>query len=296
MNLEQFNKVLGAAAGEFQETGLDSNQYFMWSILKMNTMYSLPINVVPTLDDLGEAASARVMGFLKTMQKEMDEGREVLALVTVYEWLKAGHAIGAEQINALVERVQISADRRALIVPILNKIAADTELARRESLVALADWLADINVYVRSEALKFGLPQEAALNVIMGSNFTKLGTDGEPIKDENGKVQKGPNFIAPEEALHALLFGSEDLIEEFNERQIQMNQMNLVAGPTLFDPMAQIHAAQASVDEVDEEAEEEEAEADAVEEVYEVHDEIPEGGESDGRSLNEVRKSGMFDE
>jgi len=273
MDLNAFNHILGAAAEEFQATELQDTQYFMWSILKMNRMYSLPINSSPSLDDLGESASSRIAGFLKTMQKEMDEGREILALVTVYEWLKAGQPIGAEHVVKLVERLGIAADRQALILPVLHRAVQDIEVARRQTLVAIADWLGDINVYLRSEALKFGIPHEAILNIVMGSNFTKLQANGEPIKDENGKVQKGPNFVAPEEAIEALLFGANDLINELNARQVQMNNLNTVAGPTLYDPMAFVHVAQARVDGEHDEAETDEAEE--VEDEYET-EELPE--------------------
>lgn len=74
-----------------------------------------------------------------------------------------------------------------------------------ELLVALADWLGDITVYCRSEALKFGLPLEQVLEIIMESNQSKLGADGKPIYDANGKVLKGPSYWRPEPRIRALL-------------------------------------------------------------------------------------------
>lgn len=74
-----------------------------------------------------------------------------------------------------------------------------------ELLVALADWLADITVYCRSEALKLGLPLEGVLEIVMESNFSKLGADGKPIFDANGKVLKGPGYWKPEPRIRALL-------------------------------------------------------------------------------------------
>ncbi|MGE4338011.1 MAG: pyrophosphatase, partial [Pigmentiphaga sp.] len=59
-------------------------------------------------------------------------------------------------------------------------------------LVALADLLGDVIVYCRSEALKYGIPLEDVLIVIMDSNESKLGADGKPIYDGNGKFLKGP--------------------------------------------------------------------------------------------------------
>lgn len=72
-------------------------------------------------------------------------------------------------------------------------------------LVAVADLLGDIIVYCRSEALKYGLPLEEVLDVIMDSNESKLGADGNPIYDANGKFLKGPNYWKPEPKIKALL-------------------------------------------------------------------------------------------
>ncbi len=71
--------------------------------------------------------------------------------------------------------------------------------------VAVADLLGDIMVYCRSEALKYGLPLEEVLDVIMDSNESKLGADGKPIYDANGKFLKGPNYWRPEPKLKKLL-------------------------------------------------------------------------------------------
>ena len=71
--------------------------------------------------------------------------------------------------------------------------------------VAIADLLGDIMVYCRSEALKYGLPLEAVLDIIMDSNESKLGADGNPIYDANGKFLKGPHYWKPEPKIKALL-------------------------------------------------------------------------------------------
>ncbi len=76
-----------------------------------------------------------------------------------------------------------------------------------EVAVAIADLLGDIIVYCRSEALKYGLPLEEVLDVIMDSNESKLGADGKPIYDANGKFLKGPGYWKPEPRIKALLEG-----------------------------------------------------------------------------------------
>src|SRR6185369_1110478 len=85
-------------------------------------------------------------------------------------------------------------------------VAASREGATPADLaVAIADVLGDIIVYCRSEALKYGLPLEDVLDVIMDSNESKLGADGKPIYDENGKFLKGPNYWKPEPKIRQIL-------------------------------------------------------------------------------------------
>ena len=76
---------------------------------------------------------------------------------------------------------------------------------RLDISVAIADVLGDIIVYCRSEALKYGIPLEAVLDIIMDSNESKLGADGQPIYDDNGKFLKGPNYWKPEPKIRELL-------------------------------------------------------------------------------------------
>lgn len=72
-------------------------------------------------------------------------------------------------------------------------------------LSAIADLLGDVTVYCRSEAMKYGIPLEEVLDIIMDSNESKLGADGKPIKDENGKFLKGPNYWKPEPFIEGLI-------------------------------------------------------------------------------------------
>lgn len=86
------------------------------------------------------------------------------------------------------------------IVEMAQQAAPQTEI-----LVAMADLLGDVIVYCRSEALKYGLPLEEVLDVIMDSNESKLGADGKPVYDANGKFLKGPGYWKPEPKIKALL-------------------------------------------------------------------------------------------
>ncbi len=74
-------------------------------------------------------------------------------------------------------------------------------------LTEMSDWLGDLVVYCASEARRWGVPLPKVLEVIMESNFSKLGADGLPIYDERGKVLKGPNYWKPEPKIRELLQG-----------------------------------------------------------------------------------------
>lgn len=99
---------------------------------------------------------------------------------------------------------------KAILAEEIDEIDEIIELARKQGAavdiaVAIADLLGDIIVYCRSEALKYGLPLEEVLDIIMDSNESKLGADGKPIYDTNGKFLKGPNYWKPEEKIKKLL-------------------------------------------------------------------------------------------
>ncbi|AXQ29382.1 pyrophosphatase [Solimonas sp. K1W22B-7] len=86
-------------------------------------------------------------------------------------------------------------------------VAAERGDEQIDLAVAIADLLGDVIVYCRSEALKYGIPLESVLGVIMDSNESKLGADGKPIYDANGKFLKGPNYWKPEPRIKQLLSG-----------------------------------------------------------------------------------------
>lgn len=86
------------------------------------------------------------------------------------------------------------------IVKLVDDGASNEDVA-----VSIADLLGDVIVYCRSEALKYGIPLEQVLELIMDSNESKLGADGKPIYDSNGKFLKGPNYWRPEPKIRELL-------------------------------------------------------------------------------------------
>lgn len=145
---------------------------FQDDIKKFNGIYKLPVASTPTLDAVGDPLK-RLEAFKNILLEEIDEIDSILSKLTAIEDMKV---IG-EDVGDLPE----------------------------DALVELADLLGDIQVYCASEMAKFGLPLDDTLNIIMQSNFSKLGEDGKPIYDERGKVMKGPGYWKPEPQIREML-------------------------------------------------------------------------------------------
>lgn len=231
LSLQEFHRVVGGLAHEFEATGLHPAQYHAWAVRRMNKMYSLPINTTPSLDNLNESPVKRMTGFLKTLREEMDEGLEILSMLVIREMRADGETVTPEIIQSLIQSLGIKDPKRAqkTFSQITTMLATDHETYSEDVLVNVADWLGDMKVYIDSESLKYGIMLSPVLACIMGSNFTKLNERGDVIKDANGKVQKGPNFTPPEEAIRAVLFGSQSLLDEAGEVNARVNSINSVA-------------------------------------------------------------------
>jgi len=137
-------------------------------IKEMNTTYNLPCHDKLMPDP---ALPDRIQSFKSILQKEIEELDDIF-------------------INKDIE-YQFSSQ--------LEKGILSEEVL--DSYVALADLLGDVVVYCFSEAARHGIEMGPVLYEIMKSNFTKLGEDGLPIKDENDKFLKGPNYVPPEKGI-----------------------------------------------------------------------------------------------
>jgi len=65
-------------------------------------------------------------------------------------------------------------------------------------LVAALKELADLVYVCYGYAATFGWDLDEAVKRVHASNMSKLGDDGNPIKREDGKVLKGPNYKKPD--------------------------------------------------------------------------------------------------
>lgn len=57
--------------------------------------------------------------------------------------------------------------------------------------------MADLQYVLSGTAVALGLPLEEAFRRVHKSNMSKLGEDGKPIRREDGKSLKGPNYQPP---------------------------------------------------------------------------------------------------
>lgn len=65
-------------------------------------------------------------------------------------------------------------------------------------MVETADALADIDYVTQGANLVFGVPAGLVMYEVHSSNMSKLGADGKPVKDADGKIMKGPYFRKPD--------------------------------------------------------------------------------------------------
>jgi len=72
-------------------------------------------------------------------------------------------------------------------------------------LTAVLKELADVVYVAYGTAHSLGLPLDAAIQLIHGSNMSKADENGRAILRSDGKVLKGPNYQPPESAVRRLV-------------------------------------------------------------------------------------------
>ena len=69
---------------------------------------------------------------------------------------------------------------------------------QNKDLLEVADALTDILYVTYGAGHAFGVDLDKCFDEVQNSNMSKLGSDGKPIYNENGKVMKGPNYFKPD--------------------------------------------------------------------------------------------------
>ena len=100
--------------------------------------------------------------------------------------VKDKSSLSSDKINSLrLSLIQEELDE-------LNKAIQDKDI------VEVADALTDILYVTYGAGHAFGINLDQCFNEVQNSNMSKLGDDGKPIYNEDGKVMKGPNYFKPD--------------------------------------------------------------------------------------------------
>ena len=71
------------------------------------------------------------------------------------------------------------------------------DITNKEAREHLLKELADLVYVCHQMAASFGWDLQVAYNRVHSSNMSKLGVDGRPLRREDGKILKGPNYFEP---------------------------------------------------------------------------------------------------
>ena len=71
------------------------------------------------------------------------------------------------------------------------------EAIDKKDIKEVADALTDILYVTYGAGHAFGIDLDKCFEEVQSSNMSKLGKDGKPIYNENGKVMKGPHYFKP---------------------------------------------------------------------------------------------------
>ncbi len=69
---------------------------------------------------------------------------------------------------------------------------------KERDIKEVADALTDILYVTYGAGHAFGIDLDKCFQEVQNSNMSKLGKDGKPIYNDNGKVMKGPNYFKPD--------------------------------------------------------------------------------------------------
>ena len=73
-----------------------------------------------------------------------------------------------------------------------------SEAMKNNDLLEVADALTDILYVTYGAGHAFGINLDNCFEEVQLSNMSKLGSDGNPIYNDQGKVMKGPDYFKPD--------------------------------------------------------------------------------------------------
>ena len=72
------------------------------------------------------------------------------------------------------------------------------EAMQTKNLTEVADALTDILYVTYGAGCAYGINLDECFKEVQRANMSKLGKDGKPMFNENGKVMKGPDYSPPD--------------------------------------------------------------------------------------------------
>ena len=85
-----------------------------------------------------------------------------------------------------------------LRISLINEELDELKTAIKDNnILEVADALTDILYVTYGAGHSFGVDLDKCFDEVQRSNMSKLGSDGKPIYNENGKVMKGPKYFEP---------------------------------------------------------------------------------------------------
>tara|TARA_Y100001960_G_scaffold247471_1_gene262750 strand:+ start:291 stop:638 length:348 start_codon:yes stop_codon:yes gene_type:complete len=107
-------------------------------------------------------------------------------MTTFGQEVKKKSELSSEKTNSL---------RLSLIQEELDEL---TKAIKEKDILEVADALTDILYVTYGAGHSFGINLDKCFDEVQKSNMSKLGKDGKPIYNENGKVMKGPDYFKPD--------------------------------------------------------------------------------------------------
>lgn len=132
------------------------------------------------------------------MEAEVDINLSTGKPITNFDRVRTFHLTYGQEVKTTPEfpDEKVIELRDKLIAEEFLKEYRDAVKAR--DIVAVADALTDILYVVYGAGHAFGIDLDACFKEVQRSNMSKLGADGQPVRREDGKVLKGPNFSEPD--------------------------------------------------------------------------------------------------
>ena len=98
------------------------------------------------------------------------------------------------------ENAELPSERiTKLRIDLIEEELSELQIAiKNKNIKEVADALTDILYVTYGAGHSFGINLDDCFNEVQKSNMSKLGSDGKPIYNENGKVMKGPNYFKPD--------------------------------------------------------------------------------------------------